>query len=123
MRYLCILTNVEKKLKEQSLIEIKNSNNLVKTLDPALLFDNILEPVFNIKDERKDKNLEFIDGKRPLNELQELVDSEQYSILFILKPISIHQIKEVADNKQSMPPKSTYIEPKLRSGLIIYEIE
>ena len=96
---------------------------MVKTLDPALLFDNILEPVFNIKDERKDKNLEFIDGKRPLNELQELVDSEQYSILFILKPISIHQIKEVADNKQSMPPKSTYIEPKLRSGLIIYEIE
>ena len=103
--------------------KIKNSNNLVKTLDPALLFDNILEPVFNIKDERKDKNLEFIDGKRPLNELQELVDSEQYSILFILKPISIHQIKKVADNKQSMPPKSTYIEPKLRSGLIIYEIE
>ena len=103
--------------------KIKNSNNLVKTLDPALLFDNILEPVFNIKDERKDKNLEFIDGKRPLNELQELVDSKQYSILFILKPISIHQIKEVADNKQSMPPKSTYIEPKLRSGLIIYELE
>ena len=51
------------------------------------------------------------------------MDSKQYSIVFILKPIDISQIKKVADNKLSMPPKSTYIEPKLRSGLIIYEIE
>lgn len=101
----------------------QNLNCVVEQLDPSLLFENILKPIFKIEDERKDKNLEFIDGKRPFKEFQNLVDSKQYSIVFILKPIDISQIKKVADNKLSMPPKSTYIEPKLRSGLIIYEIE
>ena len=106
-----------------SLIFKKNTrrNNIVKSLDPSLLSEEILGPILEIDDERKNKNISFIDGKTPLIDLKKLVDTNEYNIAFILKPITINQIKEVADHGLSMPPKSTYIEPKLRSGLIIYK--
>jgi len=93
------------------------------SLDPYVLSKNILKPILNIIDERTNKNISFLDGKISLTIVKEKIDSGKYSVGFILKPISIEAIKNVADNNETMPPKSTYIEPKLRSGLIIYPIE
>ena len=96
---------------------------MVNKLDPAILSNNILSPILNITDEKTDKNISFFDGTIPLSEIKNKVDTGEYAVAFILKPIPISAIKEVADNKMVMPPKSTYIEPKLRSGLTIYPIE
>ena len=95
----------------------------VSKLDPAILSNNILAPILNIKDEKTDKNINFESGTIPLSIIKNKIDSGEYALAFILKPISIVALKEVADNNLSMPPKSTYIEPKLRSGLTIYPLE
>ena len=94
----------------------------VENLDPAILSKNILEPIHEIKDIRNDKRIGFMDGKQGLEGLKSAVDSGVYSVAFALKPITFEQLKEVADQNEIMPPKSTYIEPKLRSGLTIYNI-
>ena len=95
----------------------------VSKLDPAILSNNILAPILNITDEKTDKNIVFEAGTVPLTEIAQKVDSKEFEVAFILKPIPINAIKQVADNNLSMPPKSTYIEPKLRSGLIIYPLD
>ena len=95
----------------------------VSKLDPAILSSNILAPILNITDEKTDKNISFESGTTPLSKIAKKIDSGEYEIAFILKPISISALKEVADNNRFMPPKSTYIEPKLRSGLTIYSLE
>ena len=101
----------------------KKYNSITDCLDPSILSKNILKPILNIIDERTDKNISFLDGKIALLDIKEKVDSGEYKIAFILKPITIDAIKKVADNNETMPPKSTYVEPKLRSGLTIYPIE
>ena len=93
-----------------------------ESLDPSILSKNILNPILKIVDERTDKNISFLEGTTPLSTLKEKVDSGEYSVAFILKPIPMNLIKKVADNNETMPPKSTYVEPKLRSGLTIYPI-
>jgi uncharacterized protein (DUF1015 family) len=95
----------------------------VSKLDPAILSNNILAPILNITDEKTDENISFESGTTPLSIIANKIDSGEYKIAFILKPISISALKEVADNNRFMPPKSTYIEPKLRSGLTIYSLE
>jgi len=95
----------------------------VSKLDPAILSNNILAPILNITDEKTDKNISFESGTTPLSIIINKIDSGEYAIAFILKPIPISALKEVADNNRFMPPKSTYIEPKLRSGLIIYPLD
>ena len=95
----------------------------VSKLDPAILSNNILAPILNITDEKTDKNIVFEAGTVPLTEIAQKVDSKEFEVAFILKPIPINALKQVADNNLSMPPKSTYIEPKLRSGLIIYPLD
>jgi len=95
----------------------------VSKLDPAILSNNILAPILNITDEKTDKNISFEAGTTLLSIIKNKIDSGEYAVAFILKPIPISALKEVADNNLSMPPKSTYIEPKLRSGLIIYPLE
>ena len=95
----------------------------VSKLDPAILSNNILAPILNITDEKTDKNIVFEAGTVPLAEIAQKVDSKEFEVAFILKPIPINALKQVADNNLSMPPKSTYIEPKLRSGLIIYQLD
>ena len=94
----------------------------VDALDPSILSKNILNPILNVKDERTDKNISFLDGTIPLLEIKEKVDNNEFAVAFILKPIPIDALKKVANNNEVMPPKSTYIEPKLRSGLTIYPI-
>ncbi|MBF90364.1 MAG: hypothetical protein CMP75_01215 [Flavobacteriales bacterium] len=100
-----------------------NRNHIVEKLDPAILSNNILSPILGIHDLRTDKRVSFIDGTLGKEALEKSVDSGEYAVAFLLKPISVQQLKEVADASKSMPPKSTYIEPKLRSGLLIYSIE
>jgi uncharacterized protein (DUF1015 family) len=100
----------------------KKNLNVVDKLDPSILTDNILSPILGIYDLKTDKRISFIDGTN-LDEAVKQVDNKDFEILFVLKSISIDTVKEVADKKLCMPPKSTYIEPKLRSGLIIYELD
>ena len=98
-------------------------HDCVSKLDPAILSNNVLAPILNITDEKTDENISFESGTTPLSMIVNKIDSGEYEIAFILKPISISALKEVADNNRFMPPKSTYIEPKLRSGLTIYSLE
>ena len=108
-----------------SLVAKKHSfdaEHCVENLDPAILSKNILNPILGVKDIRNDKRVGFMDGKKGLLGLQIAVDSGDFAVAFALKPITFKQLKTVADNGEIMPPKSTYIEPKLRSGLTIYAI-
>jgi uncharacterized protein (DUF1015 family) len=91
----------------------------VKSLDVAILQDNLLEPVLGIGDPRSDERIDFVGGIRGLGELERRVDSEQWAVAFALHPTSIDQLFAVADAGLVMPPKSTWFEPKLRSGLIV----
>ena len=101
----------------------KKETTVSESLDPSILSKNILKPILNIFDERTDKNISFLDGRIPLSEIKEKIDNGEYAVAFILKPIPMSAIKQVADNNEILPPKSTYVEPKLRSGLTIYPIE
>ena len=105
-----------------SLTPKKNSfiDNLVSKLSTSILSKNILEKILNIDDNNKD--IEYVNGKIGLDKIKSICNNSKNSIAFILKPISINIIKEIANNNFIMPPKSTYIEPKLRSGVTIYEI-
>lgn len=103
--------------------EFLDENDPVKNLDSDILSKHLLEPVLNIVNLKTDERVEFITGKTDKCIMEKKVDDNPNSILFVLKPVSIDQLKAVADNHLIMPPKSTYIEPKLRSGLIVYEYE
>jgi len=98
-------------------------NDCVSRLDPTILSNNILSPILGINNEKTNKNISFVAGNTPMEKIKESVDSGEFAVAFILKPIHIKTLKEVSDKGKIMPPKSTYIEPKLRSGLIIYPIE
>ena len=95
----------------------------VGSLDPEILSNNILDPILGIKDPKNDPRIAFLDGVKGMDGLQNVVDSGAMTVAFGLKPISVEQLKRVADEERIMPPKSTYIEPKLRSGMIIYSLE
>ena len=82
-----------------------------------------MTPILGIEDPRVDKRISFIGGIRGLKELERLVDEKEGSVAFAMYPTSIDELLAVADAKMLMPPKSTWFEPKLRSGLFIHEIE
>lgn len=90
-------------------------------LDPYILYEKLLKPVLKIEDLRNDSRISYIHGKNDLIELKSAVDSGEYAVGFGMLPLTVEEIKQVADEGLIMPPKSTYIEPKLRSGLTIYE--
>jgi uncharacterized protein (DUF1015 family) len=96
--------------------------NALDELDAQVLFKTILQPILKINDLSADKNIVYIPEKENLNQLKTVVDEKNYAIGFGLFPVTIEQLKAVADAKLTMPPKSTYIQPKLRSGLTIYEL-
>jgi uncharacterized protein (DUF1015 family) len=101
-------------------------NELVGTLanlDVSIVEEFILKRVFNITDSKTDKRLNFLDGSRGLLPLQSAVDSGDFDLAITLFPTSIEEVKQIADENLIMPPKSTWIEPKIRTGLIIYETE
>ena len=90
-------------------------------LDPQLLYETVLKPILGIDDLRNDKRLSYSHSEKGAIHLKNNVDSGKFKVAFGLFPISIGQLKKVADAGLKMPPKSTYILPKLRSGLTIYE--
>lgn len=90
-------------------------------LDSYILYEKILKPVLGINDLRNDKRITYVHGRNDLFELKTRVDSGDYEVGFGMLPAGIEEIKQIADENLTMPPKSTYIEPKLRSGLTIYE--
>ena len=95
----------------------------VSSLDVAILQDNLLAPVLGIGDPRSDERIEFVGGIRGLGELERKVDSGEWAVAFALHPTSIEQLFSVADAGLVMPPKSTWFEPKLRSGLIVRPLD
>jgi uncharacterized protein (DUF1015 family) len=95
----------------------------VLSLDVAILQDNLLAPVLGIGDPRSDERIDFVGGIRGLGELERLVDSGDWTVAFAMHPTSIEQLFMVADAGKVMPPKSTWFEPKLRSGLIVRPLD
>ncbi len=95
----------------------------VESLDISYLQKNLLEPFFGIKDPRTSDDIDFVGGIRGLEELVKLVDSGQFKIAFALYPTSVKELMDIADSGKVMPPKSTWFEPKLRSGLLVHMLE
>jgi len=100
-----------------------NDQDPVERLDSFILSDLILKPVFGIIDLKTSDQVEFIPGNEPIQKMIDAIDSGKFEIAFLLHPASIEEVKKVADAGLNMPPKSTWVEPKLRSGLTIYSLE
>ena len=96
--------------------------NELSKLDAQIIYDTVLKPILGIDDLRTDDRIEYIPGTKSITTIKELVDSGEFKIGFIMFPSNINEIKALADANLIMPPKSTYIEPKFRSGLVIYEL-
>lgn len=92
-------------------------------LDVTILQENLLEPVLNITDPRTDKNIDFIPGVKGLKELERRVNKGKAAVAFSLYPVSMSELMAVSDIGEVMPPKSTWFEPKLLSGLVIFRME
>ncbi len=100
-----------------------NDNDPIDVLDVTILTNHILDPVLDIKDLRTSKKIDFVGGIRGLKELQRRVDSGEMQVAFALYPVSMQQLINIADTGNIMPPKTTWFEPKLRSGLIIHSLD
>jgi uncharacterized protein (DUF1015 family) len=95
----------------------------VAGLDVRILQDNILAPILGIDDPRKDKRINFVGGIRGTEELEKITDNGEYAIAFSMYPTTLEQLINVSDVDQIMPPKSTWFEPKLRSGLLLHSLD
>lgn len=102
---------------------IIDDNDPIEQLDVTITSNLILDDILGIKDLRSDKRVDFVGGIRGLNELKERVDSGDMSLALALYPVSMKQLMEIADTGNIMPPKTTWFEPKLRSGLVIHLLE
>ncbi|HTA81557.1 MAG TPA: DUF1015 family protein [Bacteroidia bacterium] len=113
--------------KQWYLLQLKDGVNVnadaVDSLDVSILSNFILGPVLNITDLRNDKRIAFIPGVKSIEDTCSIVDSGKMKAAFCLYPISFSELKAVADTGREMPPKSTWIEPKLESGLLIYSLQ
>ena len=96
-------------------------NNALQALDTQILYKLIFEPILGIKDVRNDTRIEYSDGKKDMTHVKTMVDSKEFAVGFGMLPVTTQEMKKIADQGLKMPPKSTYIEPKLRSGITIYE--
>lgn len=101
---------------------VANQHSVLSNLDAQILYDKVLQPILGIEDLRNDERIEYIPGKQSILTIKELVDEGEFEVGFMLFPSDISELKAVADNHLIMPPKSTYIEPKFRNGLMIYEL-
>jgi len=100
-----------------------NNHDPIGILDVNLLTNHILEPILNITDLRNSKRIDFVGGMRGLDELKRRVDNGEMKVAFALYPVSMEQLMDVADTDNIMPPKTTWFEPKLRSGLILHRLD
>ena len=99
-----------------------NDSDPIGVLDVTILSNLVLDKILGIKDLRTDKRIDFVGGIRGLGELKRRVDSGEMKVAFALYPVSMQQIIDIADTGNIMPPKTTWFEPKLRSGLVIHEL-
>jgi len=100
-----------------------NDNDPIGVLDVTILSNLILDQVLDIKDLRTSKRIDFVGGIRGLDELKRRVDSGEMKVAFALYPVSMKQLITIADTGNIMPPKTTWFEPKLRSGLVIHSLD
>jgi len=100
-----------------------NDNDPIGVLDVTILSDLVLNNLLGIKDLRTDKRIDFVGGIRGLDELKRRVDSGEMTVAFALYPVSMKQLMDIADSGNIMPPKTTWFEPKLRSGLSIHLLD
>ena len=100
-----------------------SEKGLIEKLDVRLLQDHLLSPVLGIQDPRTDKRIKFIGGIRGVTELERLVNSGEFAAAFSMYPPALKELMEVADSGQVMPPKSTWFEPKLLSGIFVHLLD
>tara|TARA_R100001015_G_C4607186_1_gene162290 strand:+ start:95 stop:1339 length:1245 start_codon:yes stop_codon:yes gene_type:complete len=112
-RWYCLIPREEK----------IDTTDPISSLDVSILSDLLLEPILGIDDLRTDPRISFCGGPTALKESKKLVDSGKARLAFVHYPVSMQQLKTIADNDLIMPPKSTWIEPKLRSGLTVYSFK
>jgi uncharacterized protein (DUF1015 family) len=99
---------------------IINKIDPVKKLDISVLSDYVIDPILGIEDQRTSNRIDFVGGIRGLAELEKRVDSGEMLVAFAIHPVNIDQLIAVADSGNVMPPKTTWFEPKLRSGLFVH---
>ena len=99
-----------------------NDNDPIGVLDVTISSNLILDKILGIKDLRSDKRIDFVGGIRGLGELKRRVDSGEMKVALALYPVSMKQLMDIADSGNIMPPKTTWFEPKLRSGLVIHKL-
>ena len=107
----------------EGLIEKINFDDQVASLDVSILQDWILAPLLGIEDQRTDSRIDFVGGIRGISELEKRVDSGECAAAFALFPTRIDDLLRVADADKVMPPKSTWFEPKLKSGLVTHILD
>jgi len=100
-----------------------NDDDPIGILDVTILTEKVLGPLLDIQDLRRSKRIDFIGGIRGLGELKRRVDSGEMKVAFALYPVSMKQLITIADTGNIMPPKTTWFEPKLRSGLVIHKLD
>ncbi len=100
-----------------------DDNDPIGVLDVTILSNLVLDKLLGIKDLRTDKRIDFVGGIRGLGELEKRVDDGGMAVAFALYPVSMKQLVDIADSGNIMPPKTTWFEPKLRSGLVIHSLE
>jgi uncharacterized protein (DUF1015 family) len=102
--------------------EIIDERHPVKCLDPEILTNHVLTPILGIVDLKTDENIDFVSGADSIQNIEDTIKKGKFKLGFLLFPVSMQQVKRVADNQLIMPPKSTWVEPKMRSGLTIYNL-
>jgi len=97
-------------------------NNPVDSLDVSILHNLLIAPIFGITDPRSDERIDFVGGVKGVKELERRVDSGEMRVAFVLYPTSIEDLMKISDSDCIMPPKSTWFEPKLQSGIFIHSM-
>lgn len=101
--------------------KLRSFETPLERLDTQILYETVLKPILGIVDLRNDSRIDYVDGRREMSSLKDRIDNGEFAVSFGMLPVTIEALKEIADAGLKMPPKSTYIEPKLRSGVTIYE--
>jgi len=99
-----------------------DANDPIGVLDVSISSNLILDEILGIKDLRRDNRIDFVGGLRGLGELKRRVDSGEMKMALALYPVTMNQIMDIADSGKIMPPKATWFEPKLRSGLVMHKL-
>lgn len=103
--------------------EVLHDEDTLKSLDVSVMADQVIDPILDIKDQRTSERIDFVGGIRGLAELEKRVAQDGFAAAISFFPTSIDDLMKIADSGRVMPPKSTWFEPKLRSGLFIHELE